>query len=259
MSAKTSKSKKTIQPKIDSSFTLKKIEPITDSQKDVIETFDNGSNLVLMGTAGTGKTFLSLYLSLNEIMRGKGVRPQKITIVRSIVSTRDIGFLPGTIKEKMAVYEEPYRAIFSELFERGDAYEVLKTKGVVEFCSTSYLRGTTINDSYIILDEFQNCTFQEIDTVISRIGKNSKIIVCGDIMQTDLNKSKWDVTGLPDFVNIVEKMEEFEIIDFGIEDIVRSGLVKSYILAKKNYFEYESEKVDKTLLQESKYSIIKVE
>lgn len=247
MSNKITKSRKSLEPKIDSSFTLKRIEPITDCQKDVMELFEQDQNLVLMGTAGTGKTFLSLYLALENIIKGKGERPSKIMIIRSIVSSRDVGFLPGTIKEKMAVYEEPYKGIFSELFGRGDAYETLKNKGIVEFCSTSYLRGTTINNTFIILDEFQNCNFGELDTVISRIGKNSRIIVCGDVMQTDLNKSKWDVTGLPDFVNIIEKMDEFDIVDFGVEDIVRSGLVKSYILAKVDYFEKNE---DKTLLTE---------
>ena len=155
MSHKTSKPRKSVEPKIDSSFSLKQIQPITECQKDVIESFEEGQNLVLMGTAGTGKTFLSLYLALNQIIKGKGERPSKIMIIRSIVSSRDIGFLPGTIKEKMAVYEEPYRGIFSELFGRGDAYEVLKNKGIVEFCSTSYLRGTTLNNTFVILDEFQ--------------------------------------------------------------------------------------------------------
>ena len=238
MSAKPPKARKTLEPKIDSSFLLKQIRPMTDSQMDVMKAFGEDLNLVLMGTAGTGKTFLSLYLALDDIMKGKTKGgPSKIMIVRSIVSSRDVGFLPGTLKEKMAVYEEPYRGIFNELFGRGDAYEVLKTKGIVEFCSTSYLRGTTINNAFVILDEFQNCNFGELDTVISRIGKNSRVIICGDIMQTDLNKSKWDVTGLPAFVKIVEGMEEFDIVDFGVEDIVRSGIVKSYILAKTKYFE----------------------
>jgi len=233
MASKTSKPRKSVEPKIDSSFTLKNIQPINECQKDVIESFQQGQNMVLMGTAGTGKTFLSLFLALNDIIKGKGERPNKIMIIRSIVASRDIGFLPGTVKEKMAVYEEPYKGVFAELFGRGDAYEVLKSKGFVEFCSTSYLRGTTINNTYVILDEFQNCTFAELDTVISRLGIGSLLIFCGDIEQTDLNKKCNDVTGLPDFVRIIEEMESFDIIEFGVEDIVRSGLVKEYILAKR--------------------------
>ena len=235
MSHKTSKPRKSVEPKIDSSFSLKQIQPITECQKDVIESFEEGQNLVLMGTAGTGKTFLSLYLALNQIIKGKGERPSKIMIIRSIVSSRDVGFLPGTIKEKMAVYEEPYRGIFSELFGRGDAYEVLKNKGIVEFCSTSYLRGTTLNNTFVILDEFQNCNYEEIRTILTRLGKNTRIFLCGDTRQNDLYRSKYDVSGMEEIVSVLETMKEFDIIDFGVEDIVRSDIVKSFIIAEEEY------------------------
>jgi phosphate starvation-inducible protein PhoH len=231
---KTFKSNK-LEPTIDNSFSLRRIVPITDAQQDAFNAFEEGYNLVLCGSAGTGKTYISLYLALSELMRkdhSSKDDPKKIMIVRSTVSSRDVGFLPGTLKEKMSVYEDPYRGIFSELFGRGDAFEILKLKGIVEFCSTSFLRGTTINDSYIILDEFQNCSSQELETVITRVGKNSKIFFCGDWSQNDLIKSKWDVSGLPFFMKIIEKMEEFDIIEFTIEDIVRSGIVKSFIIAK---------------------------
>ena len=235
MSQKASRSKKSSEAKIDASFSLARIEPITEAQKDVVESFNEGFNLVLMGSAGTGKTFLSLFLALNDIIRGKGERPSKIVIIRSIVSTRDIGFLPGTLREKMAVYEEPYKGIFSELFKRGDAWEILKTKGIVEFCSTSYLRGTTLNNTYIVLDEFQNCNYEEIRTIITRVGKNSRLIFCGDTKQNDLYRNKYDVSGMQEIVNIIEKMKEFDIVDFEISDIVRSDLVKSFIVAEEEY------------------------
>jgi len=235
MSQKASRSKKSSEAKIDASFSLARIEPITEAQKDVVESFNEGFNLVLMGSAGTGKTFLSLFLALNDIIRGKGERPSKIIIIRSIVSTRDIGFLPGTLREKMAVYEEPYKGIFSELFKRGDAWEILKTKGIVEFCSTSYLRGTTLNNTYIVLDEFQNCNYEEIRTIITRVGKNSRLIFCGDTKQNDLYRNKYDVSGMQEIVNIIEKMKEFDIVDFEISDIVRSDLVKSFIVAEEEY------------------------
>lgn len=225
---------KTIEPTIDSSFILKKISPLTEAQKDVFEAFEEGYNLLICGSAGTGKTFISMYLALLDIIKGKASNsPHKITIIRSTVSTRDVGFLPGTLKEKMSVYEDPYKGIFSELFGRGDAFEILKTKGIIEFCSTSYLRGTTINDTYIIVDEFQNMSFQEIDTVITRVGKNSKIIFCGDWKQNDLIQKKNDISGLPKFVSIIEKLDEFDIIEFTTDDIVRSNLIKSYIIAKE--------------------------
>jgi phosphate starvation-inducible protein PhoH len=235
MPRKPKSTKHNLEQTIDSSFSLKRIVPMTQSQQDVFDAFGEGYNMVLCGSAGTGKTYISLYLALSELIkRDKTAKdhPTKIMIIRSTVSSRDVGFLPGTLKEKMAVYEDPYRGVFSELFGRGDAFEILKSKGIIEFCSTSFLRGTTINDTFIILDEFQNCSAQELETVITRVGKNSKIFFCGDWAQNDLIKSKWDVSGLPHFMKIIEKMPEFDIIEFGIEDIVRSGIVKSFIIAK---------------------------
>lgn len=224
------------QPKMDNSFKLKSIIPLTDTQKKIFNEFDQAKNLVLMGTAGTGKTFCSMYLALKSIIDNKNTNagPNKILIIRSVVSSRDVGFLPGTLKEKLSVYEAPYKAIFSELLGRGDAWEILNTKGVVDFVSTSYLRGTSINDSFIIMDEFQNCNLSELDTIMTRVGKNSRMIFCGDLEQTDLLKSRFDVTGLPKFVSIIEQMRSFNIEEFGVEDIVRSGIVREYILAKRS-------------------------
>jgi phosphate starvation-inducible protein PhoH len=221
---------------MDNSFKLRSIIPLTDTQKKIFNEFDQAKNLVLMGTAGTGKTFCSMYLALKSIIDNKNTNagPNKILIIRSVVSSRDVGFLPGTLKEKLSVYEAPYKAIFSELLGRGDAWEILKTKGVVDFVSTSYLRGTSINDSFIIMDEFQNANLSELDTIITRVGKNSRMIFCGDLEQTDLIKSKFDVTGLPKFVSIIEQMKSFTIEEFGVEDIVRSGIVREYILAKRS-------------------------
>tara|TARA_R110000868_G_scaffold174340_1_gene410978 strand:- start:1092 stop:1847 length:756 start_codon:yes stop_codon:yes gene_type:complete len=223
------------QPKIDASFKLRSIVPLTDTQKKIFTEFDQAKNLVLMGTAGTGKTFCSMYLALKSIVDNKNnTGPNKIIIIRSVVSSRDVGFLPGTLKEKLSVYEAPYKAIFSELLGRGDAWEIMKANGVVDFVSTSYLRGTSINDSFIIMDEFQNCNLSELDTIMTRVGKNSRMIFCGDLEQTDLLKSRFDVTGLPKFVSIIEQMQSFNIEEFGVDDIVRSGIVREYILAKKS-------------------------
>jgi len=231
-----SRTKKNLdQPKIDASFKLRSIVPLTDTQKKIFTEFDQAKNLVLMGTAGTGKTFCSMYLALKSIVDNKNnTGPNKIIIIRSVVSSRDVGFLPGTLKEKLSVYEAPYKAIFSELLGRGDAWEIMKTNGVVDFVSTSYLRGTSINDSFIIMDEFQNCNLSELDTIMTRVGKNSRMIFCGDLEQTDLLKSRFDVTGLPKFVSIIEQMKSFNIEEFGVEDIVRSGIVREYILAKRS-------------------------
>jgi len=211
-------------------FNLKNIHPLTENQKLTFEAFDRDKNLMLHGIAGCGKTFLSMFLALREILEGSEVY-KKIVIVRTVVPTRDMGFLPGNTKEKTKVYEAPYYAICTELFGRGDSYDYLKNKGVIEFMSTSYIRGITLNDCIVIVDEMQNATLHELDSVITRIGHNCKIIFCGDFRQTDFTKDH-EKNGLVDFMRVVKNMKSFELIDFHSDDIVRSALVKEYIILK---------------------------
>ena len=205
-------------------FTLETIEPLTPNQKKV---WQSDKNLVLSGSAGSGKTFLACYLALDDMFKKEF---SKIVIVRSTVSTRDIGFLPGNEKEKVEVYEAPYIGVFTELLSRGDAYSILKFKGRVEFKPTSFIRGTTITDAVIIVDEIQNLSFHELDSVLTRVGDNCRIIFCGDFKQSDLGRN-----GMKDFMNILSSMEEFDMIEFTTDDIVRSGLVKNYLIAKEKY------------------------
>jgi phosphate starvation-inducible PhoH-like protein len=203
-------------------FYLKEIEPLTKSQ---VAVFDSYKHLMLHGCAGTGKTFISLYLALDDLQKEEYSR---IVLVRSAVPTREMGFLPGTEDEKSKVYEAPYVSIMQELFSRGDnPYGQLKQKGVINFLTTSYIRGTTFNDSVIIVDECQNMTFHELDSIITRVGKNCRIIFCGDFFQSDLKSS-----GLKDFIRIIKGMYEFDFIEFGISDIVRSDFVRSYLTEK---------------------------
>jgi len=211
-------------------FKLKNLIPITENQKKVFEAFSKNKNLLLTGTAGTGKSFISIYLALKEVLEYQTYK--QVIIVRSIVSSRDIGFLPGSIKEKIKVYEAPYYAIFTELFGRNDAYHYMKSKGVVDFMSTSFVRGITINDAIIIVDEAQNLTAQEWHSIMTRVGKNSRIIFVGDIKQNDLNTQR-EKSGFYDFLKIVQNMYEFEHIEFDKNDIIRSNLVKSYILTRE--------------------------
>jgi len=212
-------------------FLLRKITPQTNNQKSTFESYDDGQHLLLIGTAGTGKSFLSIYLGMRDIMENQA--HEKMIIIRSIVSSRDIGFLPGSVKEKAQVYEAPYYSIFSELFQRGDAYEYLKTKGVVEFMTTSFARGITINNAVIVVDEFQNMNAGELHTIFTRIGKNCKVIFAGDIKQTDLS-GRNDASGFNDFFKIIQEMREFDIVEFDRYDVVRSALVKSYIMARED-------------------------
>jgi phosphate starvation-inducible protein PhoH len=211
-------------------FKLKNIEPLTQNQKLSFEAYQNGKNMLLHGIAGTGKSFISLYLALNQIL-SENSQYKKLVIVRSVVPTRDMGFLPGNSKEKAKVYEAPYYAICTELFGRSDSYEYLKSKNLVDFISTSFIRGITLNDCIIIVDEIANMTLHELDSVITRVGKNCKIVFCGDFRQSDFTKEH-ERNGLVDFMRIIERMKSFTFIDFNEQDIVRSSMVKDYIIQK---------------------------
>ena len=210
-------------------FELRNVHTLTVTQEKVFDSYHSGKNLMLHGYAGTGKTFLSCYLALKDILT-QDIH-KKVVIIRSVVPSRDMGFLPGTDKQKAEVYEQPYQEICDDLFGRGDGYRILKLKNLVEFTTTSFLRGTTFNDSIIIVDECENMSFQEIDTVMTRIGTNSKIIFSGDYRQTDLHKPH-DKSGIRELMAITNRMPSFDHIEFSIDDIVRSGVVKEYIIQK---------------------------
>lgn len=216
---------------VKTSLNLKTFNPLTDNQERTFDYYEEGSNILLHGLAGTGKTFTSMYLALRDVLVEHTSKAKKIFIVRSVVPTRDIGFLPGTTQEKVQAYEAPYKAICSELFGRDDAYEILKKKGVIEFITTSFIRGVTLNNGIIIADEINNMNFHELDSVITRIGKNCRVLMCGDFRQSDLPKES-ERQGLITFMRILERMGSFNYVEFEEEDIVRSGLVKEYIIVK---------------------------
>jgi len=212
------------------------IEPITDNQKKLFDSYAEGKHLVAYGTAGTGKTFISLYNALADVL-DVTTPYERIYLVRSLVSTREIGFLPGDHEDKADIYQIPYKNMVKYMFQLPtDAdfemlYGNLKAQETIKFWSTSFIRGTTLDNAIVIVDEFQNLNFHELDSIITRIGENSRIIFCGDASQSDLVKTN-DRNGIHDFLNILRKMPSFDIIEFGIDDIVRSGLVKEYIIAK---------------------------
>lgn len=213
-------------------FSINHIEPLTDHQRETFEAYNKGRNLLLYGSAGTGKTFLSLYLATKTVL-AEHSDYKKVVIVRSVVPTRDMGFLPGNSKEKTRVYEAPYYAIYTELFERGDAYDYLKNRGIVEFISTSFIRGITLNDCIVIVDEMQNMDWGELTSIITRVGKNCKIIFSGDFRQSDFRfkerESKHDINR---FMEVLKSMKhDFSFIEFDTSDIVRSKLVKNFIIA----------------------------
>lgn len=208
------------------------VKPKTSAQADAIHSWCYGQNLLMHGYAGTGKTYIGLYLAIQDVLKEAY---KKVVIVRSAVPTRDVGFLPGTLKQKMEIYELPYKSIVNDLFRRGDAYDILKNKDMLEFLSTSYVRGTTLDNCVVVVDEINNMTFHELDSVITRLGKNTGIVLCGDFRQSDL---KWldEQQGLEHFMNIIKDIPLFDHIEFGEQDIVRSELVKQYIINKANYY-----------------------
>jgi phosphate starvation-inducible PhoH-like protein len=220
---------------------MKTFQPLTENQNKFFQAYKQGDYFIaLHGVAGTGKTFSALYKAIEEVL-DRGNTFEKIIVVRSAVQSREIGHLPGSIDEKMDIYQQPYRQICETLFGRKDAWDRLEEQGHIEFISTSFIRGMSFDNAIIIVDEMQNMTFEEIDTVMTRVGNQSKIIWCGDYRQTDLNKKKNDVSGLLKFFDIAYHMGAFTRIEFTPDDIVRSSLVKDYILAKLK-FEDISEK-----------------
>ncbi len=218
---------------------LKTFDPLTENQKKFFDAYKRGDYFIaLHGVAGTGKTFCALYRAMEEVL-DKGNPFKKIIVVRSAVQSREIGHLPGDVTEKMEIYQQPYRQICETLFGRKDAWDRLEEQGYIEFISTSFIRGMSFDDAIILVDEMQNMTFEEIDTVMTRVGYRSKIIWCGDYRQTDLNKKKNDVSGILKFFDIAHHMNSFTRIEFTVDDIVRSSLVKDYILAKLKYDDRE--------------------
>lgn len=205
-------------------------EPKTENQRNALCEWVQNQNLVLHGFAGTGKTFIALAMALKTIY-DPNTEQDNILIVRSTVPTQDIGFLPGTFEEKIAPYEEPYRAVFEELFKIHKVYDSFKDNGILNFVPMSFLRGITFHNSVIIVDECQNANFHMLDSAITRVGDDSRIIFCGDYTQSDLSK-KSDKEGVVKFMEVLAKLDQFSHIEFGEQDIVRSRLVKDYIIAK---------------------------
>ena len=231
MTAKQRRRKKPINSDL-----MREIEPLTDNQENLYRCYKNNQNIVAYGCAGTGKTFITLYNALVDVLN-PSTPYEKIYIVRSLVATREIGFLPGDHEDKSLLYQIPYKNMVKYMFElESDSefemlYGNLKTQGTISFWSTSFLRGTTLDNAIIIVDEFQNLNYHELDSIITRSGENTKICFCGDASQSDLTKTN-ERNGIMDFTKVLRIMPSFDFIEFGMEDIVRSGLCKEYIMAK---------------------------
>ncbi len=231
MTAKQMKRKKPINTDM-----MREIEPLTENQRLLYNAYAEDKNLIAYGVAGTGKTFITLYNALQDVL-DPHTPYEKIYLVRSLVSTREIGFLPGDHEDKSFLYQIPYKNMVKYMFEMPSEadfemlYGNLKAQDTISFWSTSFIRGTTFDKAIIIVDEFQNLNFHELDSIITRVGENSKIMFCGDATQSDLIKTN-ERNGIIGFMEILRNMSSVDIVEFGVEDIVRSGLVKEYILTK---------------------------
>ena len=231
LTAKQMKRKKPINTDM-----MRDIDPLTQNQQTLFDAYAQNKHLVAYGCAGTGKTFITLYNALRDVL-DPTTPYEKVYIVRSLVATREIGFLPGDHEDKSSLYQIPYKHMVKYMFEmRTEAdfqmlYGNLKTQGTIDFWSTSFIRGTTFDKAIIIVDEFQNLNYHELDSIMTRVGEDTKIMFCGDATQTDLLKQN-ERNGIHDFMRVLRLMSSVDIIEFGVEDIVRSGLVKEYILAK---------------------------
>ena len=212
------------------------IDPLTDNQRKLFDAYAEGKHLVAYGCAGTGKTFITLYNALRDVLDER-TPYEKVYIVRSLVPTREIGFLPGSHDDKADIYQIPYKNMVKYMFQMPSDVEFemlygnLKSQETIKFWSTSFLRGVTLDNCIVLVDEFANLNFHELDSIITRVGENCKIMFCGDATQSDLVKTS-EKNGIVDFMSVLRKMDCFDIIEFGVDDIVRSGLVRQYLIAK---------------------------
>jgi phosphate starvation-inducible protein PhoH len=234
----TKKNDNIIVPQVDMlseySNNMRDIKPITDSQIEAYEQWEKGRNLILSGAAGSGKTFIALYLALQELIKN---RKKRLVILRSVVPTRDIGFLPGTQEEKEAAYLTPYIGVISEIFKNNPTlFTSFLKNGTIEFLTTSYIRGITLKDAIVVVDEFQNCNFHELDSIITRIGKGSRVIFSGDYYQSDFTNRK-EKEGIGEFLKIIESLKHFKKVEFTWKDCVRSGMVRDYLMTKEKMIE----------------------
>ena len=223
---------------LNTKFGMKRVNPLTENQHKTFDSYEEGKNLLLVGSAGTGKTYVALYLALKDVMAKN--KYKQVIIVRSTVQSREQGHMPGDEKQKAAHFEAPYVDIVNDLFERGDGYQIMKQKNMIKFMSTSFIRGLTFDNALIIVDECQSCNYHELDTIMTRVGNDSRIIFCGDMKQDDLkvgSRNRYDVSGLRDLIRVSKEIDSFDIVEFGLEDIVRSGLVKEYLIAKERVLE----------------------
>ena len=231
--------KKKVQNSLVTLDHLIELQPLTANQEKLFDAYDNGKNIVAHGYPGTGKSLCLLYKALEDVLDPK-TPYKKVIMVRSTVATRDIGFLKGSVEEKIGEYEKPYKYMIKNLFDfnSDEQYELLygnlKAQKSFYFMSTSFVRGMTFDECIMIIDEFSNMSFHELSSLITRVGMDCKIHFSGDLDQSDLLKSS-EREGACKFMKILNLMPSFGTINFEIDDIVRSSLVKEFIIAREQF------------------------
>ena len=197
--------------------------PKNDRQSQYLQALQESDQVIVFGPSGTGKTYLVSTYAAN-LYHLKTVN--KIVITRPHVAVgKDIGYLPGTLEEKAAPWALPVLDVLEKQLGKGVVETALKA-GNIEVAPLALMRGRSFEDSFIICDESQNITFHELKMLLTRVGENSKLVLNGDVMQSDLKEAD----GLSKVVHIVKKyMLPVPIIEFGVEDIVRSDMTKLWV------------------------------
>lgn len=199
--------------------------PLTENQKRVLKS--RKDHLLVQGPAGTAKTYSVLARGLVKVSAGD---VDQIIIIRSPVEIRKIGHLPGDADEKMDPYAAPYIGLLAEISPKMN-YRALVSKRLLCFTPTTFLRGTTFHNSFVIVDEYQNLSEHELDTVMTRVGQGTQLCVVGDpAAQSDLPRHEQGEQA--DIIDTFASMECVDHVQFSVEDVVRSGFVKDYHIAR---------------------------
>lgn len=208
------------------SISFNEVKPLNYIQETYLNAIKHNTIIFGVGSAGTGKTYVAASYAAKQLYNRE---INKIILTRPNIETgRGLGFLPGTLEEKYQPYLEPFDSIFNKTLGKGFYEYCIKAK-TIEPRPLGFMRGTTFENCIVLLDEAQNCTKTELKMLLTRIGKNCKIVVSGDTDQCDIEDS-----GLEDAINRLDHIEDIEVVRFLDSDIVRSRMCKSIIMAYRN-------------------------
>lgn len=201
---------------------LKKLDfRLTEKQRDVLKTLDDNKIITVTGPPGTSKTFIACYSAVQALLAGKCKKIILSKPTEVLSGTKDPGALPGTLDEKMAVYAESFTDSFAEFLTEKD-FKHLWDEKLIEFKPAQFLRGRSLKDSFIIIDEFQNFDIKALKSIVTRLGRNSKIVFMGDTRQNDINKKYVAVEAFTEIISTINGCANFK---FERNDIVREQIL----------------------------------